>query len=193
VRKLFAAVITFWGISWGGLAGAQYLPPPVNIPIMNLPQETEVWCWAAVAQQLVLRKVGPGATPPQCGLVAIANGAHPAYCCSGYNPACVKTGSFPQIQALIAHFGGSFAAIVPPASPSALYNTLAAGQPVLFQIKTGPASSHVIVVRGMRFDQAADGTVIPILLVNDPMSKIPTEVPFHYLAPKWMSAMVVLS
>jgi hypothetical protein len=193
MRKLFAGMIAFCGISWGGLAGAQGLPPPVGISIMNIPQETEVWCWAAVAQQLVLKKAGPASTPPQCALVALGYGVHPNYCCAGPNPDCLRTGSFPQIQALIAHFGGSYSAIVPPATPMELYHTLAAGSPVLFQIKTGDKSSHVVVVRGMRFDSMPNGAIVPILLVNDPMSHFATEVPFHQIAPLWMSALVVLS
>ncbi len=59
------------------------IPAPVDIPIQNLTQETEVWCWAAVAQQIILASQGPQATPPQCALVAMANGAAPEACCSG--------------------------------------------------------------------------------------------------------------
>ena len=77
---------------------AQPVPSPVDVPISNIPQDTPVWCWAAVAQQIIMAIRGPQNTPPQCALVATANGAHPGVCCNGYNPACVRTGSIPQIQ-----------------------------------------------------------------------------------------------
>jgi hypothetical protein len=64
------------------------IPPPVDIPVQNIPQETQVWCWAAVAQQIIMFSQGPKRTPPQCALVAIANNASPQACCSGYNPMC---------------------------------------------------------------------------------------------------------
>ena len=48
-----------------GNAIAQRLPPPVDIPIQNIHQETPVWCWAAVAQQIILGIRGPANTPPQ--------------------------------------------------------------------------------------------------------------------------------
>src|ERR1700731_390254 len=92
-RTLIACVALFVTVG----AFAQY-PPPVDIPIQNLTQGTAEWCWAAVAQQIILASVGPQQTPPQCALVAIANGAPPEACCSGFNPACVRTGSVQQIQ-----------------------------------------------------------------------------------------------
>lgn len=82
------------------------VPSPVDLPIPNIPQQTQVWCWAAVAQQIIHATSGPVQTPPQCALVAMANGAHPAVCCNQPNPACLRTGSFPQIAGLIQQFGG---------------------------------------------------------------------------------------
>ena len=48
------------------------VPPPVDLGIQNIPQETPLWCWAAVAQQIIFALRGPNGTPHQCGLVAIA-------------------------------------------------------------------------------------------------------------------------
>lgn len=99
----------------------QPYPPPVDIPIVNLVQQTPVWCWAAVAQQIIMAAKGPAATPEQCALVAAANGVPPQTCCSGFNPQCVVTGSLPQIQFLIAQFGGHYSSLAPPANPLVLY------------------------------------------------------------------------
>src|SRR5262245_52020588 len=100
-------------------ARAQVLPP-VDLGIQNIPQETQVWCWAAVAQQLILRLRGPAATPPQCALAAVAFNIAPQYCCQIPTP-CVTTGTLQQIQVLIAYFGGRWSTIAPPADPLIVY------------------------------------------------------------------------
>src|SRR4051794_12834935 len=122
--------------------------PPVDIPIQNILQETPAWCWAAVAQQIILAAAGPQQTPQQCALVAIANNADPGVCCSG-NPACVRTGSLEQIQFLIGRFGRHASMIAPPTDPMTLYNTLASHRPIILHIVSGPGTSHVVVLRGM--------------------------------------------
>tara|TARA_R100000306_G_C4365115_1_gene137260 strand:- start:97 stop:660 length:564 start_codon:yes stop_codon:yes gene_type:complete len=165
-------------------------PRPVDLPIQNLPQETQVWCWAAVAQQVIYSINGPRNTPPQCALVAIANGAHPAACCNGYNPACVRTGSIPQIQQLIAHFGGRYSNYAPPTDPMTLYRTLSNGNPIILQVRTGIISSHVVVLRGMSFMRTRYG-VEPMLHINDPLAHFTQPVPYSTIAPIWMDAIVV--
>lgn len=169
---------------------SQPLPPPVDIPIQNVQQETPVWCWAAVAQQIIAAAQGAPATPPQCALVATAYGAPSGACCDFPNPACVRTGSIPQIQGLIAQFGGHYSNYAPPANPMLLYNTLASGHPVILQLQTGPGSAHVVVVRGMSFMQTPMG-VQPVLHINDPMAIFTQPVPFAQIVPRWVSAIVV--
>lgn len=171
-------------------ARAQVVPQPVDIPIQNLTQGTPVWCWAAVAQQLIMHAVGPSQTPQQCALVAIANGAAPGVCCGGVNPACFRTGSWPQIQALIAHFGGRYSRQAPPTDPMTLYRTLAAGRPIILQVRSSFASTHVVVLRGMSFVPGPMGPV-PVLHINDPMSVFTQPVPYHQLLPLWIDALVV--
>ncbi len=166
------------------------VPPPVDIPIQNIPQETDVWCWVAVAQQIILASRGPSNTPAQCALVATANGATPAACCSEYNPLCVTTGSIPQIQNLIRHFGGRTSKYAPPTDPMTLYRTLARGHAVIVQLRTGQSSAHVVVVRGMSFFRGPKG-VQPVLHVNDPMAIFTQPVLYAQIAPIWMSAIVI--
>ncbi len=174
-------------------ASAQQMPPPpINLPIQNIMQETPVWCWAAVSQQIILAKQGPARTPQQCALVAMANGAHPNVCCSGMgNPSCVKTGSLQQIQYLIAKFGGSYSSIQPPANSMVLYNTLASGRPIILHVTSGQNSAHVVVLTGMSFVPNGFGGVEPVLFINDPLAYYNQPVPFSSLILIWASAIVV--
>lgn len=165
-------------------------PPPVNIPIQNIPQETNVWCWAAVAQQIILASRGAINTPPQCALVAIANGAPPVACCGGYNANCLVTGSIQQIQSLILHFGGHVSSYAPPTDPMTLYRTLANGHPVILQVASGPGSAHVVVVTGMSFIPTPFG-IDPVLHINDPMAIFTQPVSYGNIVPIWMSAIIV--
>jgi hypothetical protein len=186
MKKLIAILVILFSC---GTASAQ-VPPPINLGIMNLPQEGPVWCWAAVAQQIVAWKKGFYATPAQCALVAMGNGAHPSICCDMINPACNKTGSLEQIQGLILQFGGSFSAIAPPANPMILYGTLSSGHPIILQIATGPGMAHVVVLQGMSWFLTPMGPRA-VLHINDPMSVYTMPVPFESIASVWMSAIVV--
>lgn len=185
LRTIAVAVAAL--LSTGGHA---QVPPPVDLGIQNLPQETQVWCWAAVAQQIIMHRRGPAATPPQCALVAMANGAAPQFCCSGYNPTCVRVGSLEQIQYLIGQFGGSYSRIAPPTDPMTLYQTLASGRAIIVHVASGHASSHVVVLRGMAWVPTQWG-LQPVLYINDPMSFFTQPVLYTSLVPIWINAIVV--
>jgi hypothetical protein len=171
---------------------AAQFPPPVDLGIQNIPQQTQVWCWAAVAQQIIAAINGPQGTPPQCALVAQAYGAAPGVCCAGFgNPACVRTGSMPQVQQLIRAFGGRPSALAPPTDPMTLYRTLASRRAVILHIRSGVSSTHVVVLRGMAFLPNRFGGVEPVLYINDPMSYYTQPMPFAALLPLWIEALVV--
>lgn len=165
----------------------QYQYPPVDLYIQNITQQTLTWCWAAVAQQIIYWK--RNYSPNQCELVAIAYNANAQYCCS-YPQACAVTGSLEQIQALIMYYGGSYSAITPPADPYSLYQTLAAGSAVILAIQSSPYSGHVVVVRGMEWQQTQWG-LQPVLYINDPMSYFTKPVSFYDLLGYWQAAIVV--
>ena len=165
------------------------VPPAVDLPIQNLPQETGVWCWAAVSQQIIMATHGPQATPPQCALVARAYGQHPDSCCQ-MPQNCTVTGELTQIQGLIAEFGGRYSSIVPPTDPMTVYRTLAAGKAIIMAVKSSPNAGHVIVIRGMFWQPTPTGTE-PFLIVNDPMSYFTQPIPFNALARYWEAAIVV--
>ena len=174
----------------GSVRAQPGLPPPVDIPIQNLSQQTPVWCWAAVAQQIIHYSVGPERTPAQCTLVALANNAHPAVCCSQANPACVRVGSLEQIQGLMLMFGGKFSMQAPPTDPLTLYRILQSGRPIILHVRSGMASSHVVILRGMSFVPRPGG-IIPVLHINDPLAFFTQPVPYVRLLPLWINAIVV--
>ena len=165
------------------------VPAAVDLPIQNLPQETGVWCWAAVSQQIIMATYGPQATPPQCALVARAYGQHPDSCCQ-MPQNCTVTGTLTQIQGLIGEFGGRYSSIVPPTDPMTVYNTLAAGKAIIMAVKASPNAGHVIVIRGMFWEPTASG-VQPFLVVNDPMSYFTQPIAFSALAQHWEAAIVI--
>jgi hypothetical protein len=171
-------------------ARAQGSPTPVDVPIQNIHQETEVWCWAAVAQQIIMASRGQSGTPSQCALVAMANRSHPDVCCRGYNRACVVTGSLTQIQWLIGRFGGRPTNYAMPADSMTLYRTLLTGRAVILQLRTSDVSSHVVVLRGMSFVPTASGWE-PVLHINDPMARYTQPVLFSRILPVWKDAIVV--
>ena len=190
-RTLLLVTALMAALPAGGRAQAPgQLPPPVDLGIQNLPQETQVWCWAAVAQQIIMASRGPQQTPAQCALVAIANGAHPQVCCAQANPACVRTGALQQIQFLIAHFGGRYSTLAPPADPMTLYQTLASGKAVILHIASGQMN-HVVVLRGMWFQQTQFG-VQPMLAINDPLALFTQPVAYAQLVQMWRAAIVVM-
>ena len=163
----------------------------VVLPIDNIPQETQVWCWAAVAQQVVYSLRSPIETPPQCHMVAVAYGAHPAVCCNQFgrfngNPACLRTGSLQQIQWLIANYGGRHSVLAPPAHPNVLFETLQQGRAIILQIQSSPFVGHVVVLRGMSIIEG-----VPVLHINDPLAYFTQPVPFSNLMGFWASAIVV--
>lgn len=155
----------------------------LNVP--HFQQQTPVWCWVAAAQQIIAYKRGVAATPPQCSMVEAVDGASPGMCCGVGHPGCVHTGSFVQVANLIAYFGGSFSSYVLPANPYVIENTLNSGRPILAQIVTGSASTHVVVIRGIQMGPN------PLLLINDPMAPAPYQIPFSHLASLWIDGIVV--
>ena len=170
-------------------SNAQQIYPPIDLRIQNILQQTEVWCWAAVAEQIIRRINPPQGTPHQCAMVAIAYNVDPQICCQ-MPQQCMVTGSLLQIQGLIAYFGGRFSSIAPPADPMTIYNTLASGKAIIMAVQSSPYSGHVVVIRGMKWIPTQFGPQ-PILYINDPLSFFTQPVPFQAIAQYWQAAIVV--
>ncbi|WP_203076750.1 papain-like cysteine protease family protein [Falsiroseomonas ponticola] len=176
--------------SWLAARRADAQWPPIDLGIPNIPQQTPVWCWVAVAEQIIRWRNG-GAGPSQAELVAIANGFPPFACLQPPNPmvmqACLRTGHLVEIQRLISAFGGGFSQLAPPAHPGILYDTLRRGAPIILAVRSTPFSGHVVVLRGLV--PAPD----PLLIINDPMGwpGFGQPVPFSRIAGFWQAAIVV--
>jgi hypothetical protein len=165
------------------------IPPPIDLGIQNIPQETPVWCWVAVAQQIIHKINGPLGTPQQCQLVGVAFNKGAQYCCQTPTP-CMTTGTLEQIQGLIAYFGGHWSWLSPPANPIAIYQTLSSGHAIIMAVQSSPYSGHVVVIRGMAWIPTPMG-VQPVLYINDPMAYFTQPVPFASIAQYWNAAIIV--
>ncbi len=163
---------------------------PVDLPIENISQETNVWCWAAVSQQIIAASRGREQTPQQCALVATANNAPAETCCAQQNPQCVVTGTLQQIQSLIQHYGDRTSSYAEPTDPMTLYRTLKQGHAVVIGLQTNPSSGHVVVARGMSFQETPQG-VTALVHINDPMAQFTQPVPFQQIAGIWRQAIIV--
>jgi len=163
------------------------LPPPVDLGIRNIRQETDVWCWAAVAQQVITKRKGQ--SPPQCALVAMVHGRYPSHCCPHYER-CAVPGSLGQIQTLIRNFGQRSSTLSPPTDAMTLYRTLRAGHPIILAIRNSPYSGHVVVLTGMTWVNGRNGPEA-LLHINDPLLVIPPRLSLGDLLPRWRAAIVV--
>jgi len=163
------------------------LPPPVDLGIRNIRQKTDVWCWAAVAQQVITKRKGQ--SPPQCALVAMVHGRYPSHCCPHYER-CAVPGSLGQIQTLIRNFGQRSSTLSPPTDAMTLYRTLRAGHPIILAIRNSPYSGHVVVLTGMTWVNGRNGPEA-LLHINDPLLVIPPRLSLGDLLPRWRAAIVV--
>lgn len=165
------------------------LPASVHVNVPNRLQQTQVWCWAAVSQQII--EWSRGMSPPQCALVAVANNAPPAMCCGNPHPSCVRTGTIPQVQGLILAYSGHASHVIAPSlNPLGLYVYLSNGQPIILEVRTTPAATHVVVVVGMSFMRTQYGPVA-LLEVNDPMSVYTQPIPYQNIYPSIVRVLVI--
>jgi hypothetical protein len=185
MRLLFLIVVL--GVAAPAAAQMRWLPPPVDLGIRNITQETDVWCWAAVAQQVIVKRRGK--SPPQCALVAMVHGRYPSYCCPHYER-CAVAGSLRQIQTLIRNFGQRTSSLSPPTDAMSLYRTLRQGHPIILAIRNSRVSGHVVVLTGMTWTEGA-GRREAVLHVNDPLRVLPNRMTFRALVPRWQAAIVV--
>lgn len=169
-------------------------PPaaPIALPVPTITQRTLVWCWLAVAE-MVIRYRNQGRGLEQCQMMSIGHGMPPQACCADARP-CARPGQLDEIQRLIAHFGGRFNQLSPPQDPMSVYQHLRRGTPIIASINSGMGMGHVVVIRGMRFvpQRTRMGVQwMPMLLINDPMSMIPGEVPYRQFLRQWRASILV--
>jgi hypothetical protein len=179
-------------------AQAQEIPPPVMLDVPIVTQETPNWCWLAAAE-MAIRHENSGMSLRQCEMLEIGFNMPPGECCRDMMSCAGPAYGMEELRSIVAQFGGVLTVLTPPLPPQVLYGALLSGSPVIARIRSGLTSSHVIVIRGMRFrlreETAADGTVTmgiePLLLVNDPLSYFPHELPYERLLPLWIDSLIV--
>ena len=179
-------------------AQAQEVPPPVMLDVPIVTQDTPAWCWLATSE-MVIRHENAGVSLRQCEMLEIGFGLPTGECCRDLASCTGFAYGMEEMQSIIAQFGGVLTALTPPLPPQVLYGALLSGHPVVARIRSGLTSSHAIVIRGMRFrpreETAPDGTVTmgfePLLLVNDPLSYFPHELPYERLLPLWIDSLIV--
>ncbi|WP_062960895.1 papain-like cysteine protease family protein [Thalassospira xiamenensis] len=196
MKRFLVAMLLFLGINQ---ANAQQLPPPIDLGIVNIPQQTQVWCWVAVVEQITHWKsqTHPNTSPHQCQLVSVANGMSQPTCCNSAlvmsNPMladqCIRTGHDPEIMQLLSMVSNNVAGYGMPAHPMVLYNTLASGRPIILKLQNTPFSGHVVVLRGMAWVQTPMGPTA-VLYINDPLSYFTQPVPFQNIAHMWSGAFI---
>jgi len=184
--RLLLRLLLLSALAAPAAAQMRSLPPPVDLGIRNIMQETDVWCWAAVAQQVIVKRKGK--SPPQCALVAMVHGRFPSHCCPHYER-CAVPGSLGQIQTLIRNFGQRTTSLSPPTDAMSLYRTLRQGHPIILAIRNS-SSGHVVVLTGMTWVEGANGPEA-LLHVNDPLRVLPNRLSFRALVPRWQAAIVV--
>jgi hypothetical protein len=187
IHPLLALLLLGFAAAAPAAAQARALPPPVDLGIRNIMQDTDVWCWAAVAQQVIVKR--KGRSPPQCALVAMVHGRYPSFCCPHYER-CAVAGSLRQIQILIRNFGQRTTTLSPPTDAMSLYRTLRSGHPIILAIRNSRFTGHVVVLTGMTWIDGANGPEA-LLHVNDPLRVIPNRLSFRALVPRWQAAIVV--
>ncbi len=203
IRRFVASALVVFAVAatFGPDAaqGQQGPPPPVllNVPLVR--QQTPVWCWLAVSE-MAMQYRNMGASAKQCEIMEIGYGLAPGTCCA--NPqACARPASgMHEVQNVIARFGGVLTAWTLPQDPATLYRLLQADRPVIAQFRSSAASTHVVVVRGMRFQTVQTGyhpiygpiySHVPMVLVNDPLGVFPQEIAYANLAALWVDSLII--
>jgi len=187
---LLAFFILLISIPSAAQENEELTPPPAHVYVPNRLQQTPVWCWAAVSEQII--EWSKGFSPPQCALVAIANNLSPATCCGRPNPACVHTGTMSQVQSLIAIYGGRPSHIIHPSfDPLSLHVHLIQGKPIILQVRTNPSATHVVVIVGISFMKDKNGTMFAWLHANDPMSMYTQPILYNKIYPLIVNALVI--
>lgn len=144
---------------------------PLDLKLTHVIQETSQWCWAAVIQMVATHYSRGTATPPQREIARMALGqpmddrwAH------GIPDDAVVPHNDTFIRLMVKLLAQRVSDWYPPSSAEEVYANLYFGNLVILHVLTGTATSHVIVVSGIR--PTEERGVFDILL-NDPSPQIP--------------------
>lgn len=161
----------------------------ITLQVRPVSQETMVWCWLAVSEMIV-RYYNDGQSYRQCRLLELGYQVSPGICC--FDPQrCARPGALQEIQAIVEYIGHRSSKLTgPPPGPQAIYDALDHDRLIVAALDMGGGAGHVVIVRGIRIEEK-DGTRVTMLLVNDPMSVVPTKVEYQRLKRYWRQTVVV--
>ena len=133
------------------------------LPVSFVPQQTGVWCWAAVSE-MVLRYYGVGVF--QC---QILSGWAQTDCCN-FPGFCLTTASIPVIRQTLAFYGVGSTYAAGPLTFAQVAAEIDARRPIIIAYRGYARTGHVVVLYG--YD--ADGFVY----IHDPLYGTFRRVPF---------------
>lgn len=161
---------------------AQSSAQQVVLPVPNVTQNTPQWCWVAVAE-MVIRYLHLGAGFNQC---AMLQDTYRAPCC--VQPAmCNRPGHMAEIQNLIARYGGRWSSMAPALDPNSIALHLSQNRPIIAFVRLPMQDvGHFVVIRGIR-----NTPLGPQVLINDPLSWVPSTVSLAQFYQYWQASIVV--
>jgi len=166
-------------------------PPPANIDLPLVAQDTNTWCWLAVIEMILrTRQAQP---PRQCEIIEAWDHHPPGTCCNDLRQ-CARGGiDLHEIARILEQFGGIYTRYSQVIPPNALYNLLSTGLPVIAQIYERSVGTHAVIIRGLRFERDHSRTQgwQPIVIVNDPKRCEPREISYADFVTSWMDSLVV--
>jgi len=197
VRTLFASVLALALV--GEVAHAQapgggypsYGASPVAaapashtvvLDVPHIPQDTDVWCWAAVSEMVITYL--SGTSPDQCRILEIGFGLH-GQCC-GNEWACRTTGSFDQMAINVRYFAGGNTIGDGRMDERSVMGTLGSNMPIIAGLQSNPSMGHVVVIRGFRTSNLGLE-----LYVNDPLMQNPFWMTYAQFATHWQQSLIV--
>jgi hypothetical protein len=184
--RVLGAIVVVGALAVPSVAQAQSgSPPPVNVDVPLVAQDTPQWCWLAVAEMVM--RTRSGFSPSQCEMLEERDGEAEGNCCDDLRQ-CARAGtSLREVAAVLEQAGGIHTRYTMAILPAALYGLLSGGLPVVAQISETSGMTHAVVIRGMRYD----GLGRAVLTVNDPGRPAPTEILYDDLAVGWLDSLVV--
>lgn len=157
-------------------------PLPVELNVPYHAQDTEQWCWVAVAQMVLAQRTSH--VPRQCELVESFDRREPGSCCANVRNCMRCAVDLPEVQRLLHHNGLESERLMAPVTPERLREELSNGSPIIVQIGL-ERSRHAVVVSGLRY---VDG--IAVLTVNDPATER-HDMTYEELNETWIDLVVV--
>jgi len=182
MRRFWTAIV-FTAIMLATANAEAQRPQPVDIDVPLVTQDTDEWCWLAVAEMIMLERTDRSEL--QCEMVERRDGLASGWCCEDLSRCARPSTSLNETAQVLAAAGvrtrPGMAVL-----PSTLYSLLSAGMPVIAQVRNSEGTTHAVVIRGMYYIGFT-----AILIVNDPMEIAPREIPHSILAVGWINSLIV--